>query len=448
MFDRPDNWKDLTPNERLLKRLDHMVSARGINFIDEEAESAYKERATLIRDAVELKKIPARIPVFPSHGEYPFRHAGLTPYEMYYDHENETMVNAPLSFDLEFQPDVGSILFPCSGILFEILDCKMLKWPGHGIPKESGHQFVEREYMFAEEYPHFLADPTDFLLRRFFPRVHGTLKPLEKLPSLTEHIFATTVADFIPFAAYDIQEALLKLIEAGKEAMRVIKMLTPAMMASKAAGFPSFMNFGGLAPFDIVGDLLRGSKGIMTDMYRRPEAVIAACEKLLPFIINGTLSIADRFDTPLIGLPLHKGDDYHMSPDQFKKFYWPTLKEMMQRYSEEGLIPICFAEGSYNMRLEIIADFPKGHCVWYFDKTDMKRAKEVLKDVCCIMGNVPASLILTGTPDDIRAYCKNLIDVCGKGGGFIMTTGASIDYAKPENIKAMIDFTKEYGVYR
>ena len=225
-------------------------------------------------------------------------------------------------------------------------------------------------------------------------------------------------------------------------------MLTPAMMASKAAGFPSFMNFGGLAPFDIVGDLLRGSKGIMTDMYRRPEAVIAACEKLLPFIINGTLSIADRFDTPLVGLPLHKGDDHHMSPDQFKKFYWPTLKKMMQRYSEEGLIPICFAEGSYNMRLEIIADFPKGHCVWYFDKTDMKRAKEVLKDVCCIMGNVPASLISTGTPDDIRAYCKNLIDVCGKGGGFIMTTGASIDYAKPENIKAMIDFTKEYGVYR
>jgi uroporphyrinogen-III decarboxylase len=120
----------------------------------------------------------------------------------------------------------------------------------------------------------------------------------------------------------------------------------------------------------------------------------------------------------------------------------------MLAYCEEGLMPLAFAEGSYNMRLDIIADFPKAQCVWQFDRTDMGHAKEALKDIACIMGNVPTSIMATGTPDSVKAYCKNLIDVCGKNGGFIMTNGGLIDYAKPENIRAMIDFTKAYGVYR
>jgi hypothetical protein len=47
----------------------------------------------------------------------------------------------------------------------------------------------------------------------------------------------------------------------------------------------------------------------------------------------------------------------------------------------------------------------------------------------------------------VRAYCKRLIDTVGKDGGFIMDTSVMLDEAKPENLKAMIDFTKEYGVY-
>jgi hypothetical protein len=30
----------------------------------------------------------------------------------------------------------------------------------------------------------------------------------------------------------------------------------------------------------------------------------------------------------------------------------------------------------------------------------------------------------------------------------IMTSGCSMDEAKPDTLRAMIDFTKEYGVYR
>jgi uroporphyrinogen-III decarboxylase len=62
------------------------------------------------------------------------------------------------------------------------------------------------------------------------------------------------------------------------------------------------------------------------------------------------------------------------------------------------------------------------------------------------MGNVPSALLQVGSVSEVEEYCKNLIQTCGKGGGFILTTGSVIDHAKPENVKAMVDSAKKYGV--
>jgi uroporphyrinogen-III decarboxylase len=65
------------------------------------------------------------------------------------------------------------------------------------------------------------------------------------------------------------------------------------------------------------------------------------------------------------------------------------------------------------------------------------------------MGNVPSSLLMTGTKEQVKEYCRNLIEVCGKGGGYILASGsAGIDRAKVENLRTMVEAAKEYGVYR
>jgi len=115
---------------------------------------------------------------------------------------------------------------------------------------------------------------------------------------------------------------------------------------------------------------------------------------------------------------------------------------------DEGCVPFCFAEGGYNSRLEIITDMPKGKMVWLFDNTDMTNAKKILGNIACIAGNMPTSLLTVGTVQDVKGYVKRLIDTAGKDGGFIMANGAVLDKVKPENLRAMIDFTKEYGVYK
>jgi hypothetical protein len=45
-------------------------------------------------------------------------------------------------------------------------------------------------------------------------------------------------------------------------------------------GYPSLARGFGSAPFDVLGDSLRGTRGIMRDLYRHPDKIIAACEKI------------------------------------------------------------------------------------------------------------------------------------------------------------------------
>jgi len=147
-------------------------------------------------------------------------------------------------------------------------------------------------------------------------------------------------------------------------------------------------------------------------------------------------------------MPLHKGADGFLSDEQFKKFYWPSLKQVMVGLIEGGCIPLPAAEGGYNTRLEYLKELPKGKTLWMFDQTDMAMAKEMVGDTLCLLGNVPSSLLKLGTPQEVKDYARKLIDIAGQGGGFVMCNGAFFDEAKPENVKAMVDFTKEYGVYR
>jgi len=82
------------------------------------------------------------------------------------------------------------------------------------------------------------------------------------------------------------------------------------------------------------------------------------------------------------------------------------------------------------------------------DQSDMAKAKKTLGKVACMYGNVPSALLALGTPQKVKDYVKKCIDVAGKGGGYILSNGAFFDQAKAENVKAMVDFAKEYGIYK
>jgi uroporphyrinogen-III decarboxylase len=183
-------------------------------------------------------------------------------------------------------------------------------------------------------------------------------------------------------------------------------------------------------------------------MYRQPDKLLKALDAFVPIMISMGIGAMQQTGNPLIFMPLHKGADGFLSDEQFKTFYWPSLKAVIMGLIEGGCIPFPALEGHWDSRLAVIQDIPKGKTAWMVDQSDMAQAKATLGKNACLVGNVPSSMLRLATPDKVKDYCKKLIDTIGKDGGYIMSNGAFFDEAKPENVKAMVDFTKEYGVYQ
>ena len=439
-------WTELLPEEKLEKMFESWLSQQRIDFINPEAEKAYQDRVIRIKDVTQLK-VPDRVPIYANIGFFPAYYAGISPEEAMYDYDK--LITAWRDHVLDLQPDVhGGSAIPGPGRAYEILDYRLYLWPGHGTPADTPYQCVEAEYMKADEYDTLIQDPSDFWLRTYLPRIFGALEPLKRLDPLANTVeMPFTSASLVPYGMPEVRSALEALLAAGQEAVRWRNAVSACNKALLESGFPLFTGSSTKAPFDTLADTLRGTRGIMMDMYRQPDKLLEAMERLTPLMIRMGVAGAQSAGRPLVFIPLHKGADGFMSDEQYKKFYWPTLQKVILGLIDEGLVPYIFAEGAYNTRLEIVQDVPKGKTIWHFDYTDMATAKEVLGNTACVAGNVPISMLNMGTPDEVRDYCKELIDVAGKGGGFIMTSGGVIDKAKPENVRAMIEFTKEYGVY-
>ena len=183
------------------------------------------------------------------------------------------------------------------------------------------------------------------------------------------------------------------------------------------------------------------------DMYRRPEKLLETIDMITEHTIKRVIAMVDATDGFTVSFPLHKGDDTFMSDEHFEKFYWPSLKKVIDTLIEEGIMVSLFAEGRYNRRLESIKDFPKGWVMWEFDQTDMANAKKIVGDTCCIAGNVPSSVMNIGTAKEVKAYCRKLIETCAPGGGYILTGGARATESRPENFRAFMEAAQEVGVY-
>jgi uroporphyrinogen-III decarboxylase len=244
-----------------------------------------------------------------------------------------------------------------------------------------------------------------------------------------------------------IEAALKNLQEAGRELRKWQPKMEEFNQVLKDFGIPQLYQGGVLPPFDVISHSVRGMKGTMLDMYRRPDKLLAACDFLLEKTLAKPLPPPNEYGNLRMFMTNTRGSDDFMSMKQFKTFYWPTFKKLVLTLIERGATPCIFFEGNFTSRLEYLLEFPKGKMLARFDTTDIFKAKEILKDHCCIEGNVPSSLLQMGSAQEVKDYCKKLIDVVGKGGGYILGPRSSTDEVKPENLKAMIEFTKEYGRY-
>ncbi|MBN2238885.1 MAG: hypothetical protein JW712_03850 [Dehalococcoidales bacterium] len=445
-MDKP--WEQMTPEEKRAERIRQWLEPPDIEFVSPEAKQQHRARLQRYADAYQLKE-PDRVPVDVPFTDLPLKWAGHTLKDGMYDYDLLPGIWSKFitEFEMDTFPSPAMAVLP--GRVYDMVGCHLYKYPGNGLPDEAlGFQYAEGEYMMDDEYDALIKDPSEFWMRTYLPRVFTVFEPFRKLPAYTS-IVELPGGYFANFAVPEMQKALKTMMEAGEEYMRYVRVIGGCGIEAAKIGIPS-PKMGGLAkaPFDTIGDTLRGTSGIMKDVYRHPDKLHVAMDRLADIQIEQALAACNAGGGLVVTFPLHKGADSFMSRKQFEVFYWPSLRKVINGLIDEGLIVCLFAEGSYMKRLDMVNEFPRGSVMWRFDKTDMAEAKKWLGDKCCITGNVPASLLSTGTPEAVKENCRQLIETCAEGGGYILNTGCQVDYAPPENMRAMMEAAREYGVYR
>jgi uroporphyrinogen-III decarboxylase len=409
------------------------------------AQAAYVLRWKRILDCVALKQ-PDRMPVALHATFWLAKYGGISCRELMYDCRKTAEL--AIAACEEFQPE---ICFPSTmlavGRQLEATGFQQVNWPGHGVPDNRPYQYLDREYMKAEEYDEFLFDPTGFYLNTYLPRVATVFQGLTPLATLTGSFFFEIAFAGGIFQQPAVRQAIEQLTKAGEETVQYMQEWMAFAQGLAGRGLPMSSGPGALAPYDIVADFFRGATGMMKDLFRHKDKVLQVLDKVRILHLRKVLAAATLSTNPIVFIPVHWAPDAFMSPKQFETFWWPTFRRLLLDLIEAGLIPIVLWESDCTKRLATIRDVPAGKCVYWFERTDMVTAFEALGDVVALRGNISPSVLTTGTPQDVDLAVKHLVDNVWQRGGKLILDGAFglPDETPVENVRAMFAAARKYA---
>lgn len=302
-------------------------------------------------------------------------------------------------------------------ILFSHAFPVRMKLPGIELAEDEVWQFDEKECMTVEEYDYIIQHGWDkFFWGKYLPRMipgkrAGFVGQVTTIPHL-------------------IQSEQQQIKEIKKWARRGRPVLMPAAIGH---------------PFEVLS-AARSLTEFSLDQFRRADKVIAAMEAMAPDIIALGKRKAKATRIPRIMMGAARGSSTFISPKHFEKFYLPILKQMVDAFAAEGITPLLHHDSDWGKNLPYFRELPARKFILELDgMTDIFKAKELLGDHVCLMGDVPATLLKLGTTEEVTAYVRKLINVVGKGGGFILSSGCGIPIdARRENVQAMIETGRTY----
>ena len=199
-------------------------------------------------------------------------------------------------------------------------------------------------------------------------------------------------------------------------------------------------------PFELLS-MTRGMNDFTTDLYRIKDELVEIMWSFQKEVDSAAVKDCARTGVPRAFVVGCRCGTAFLNKRQFEMFTWPFLKDGALKLIDAGITPIFHLDTNWGKALEYFLELPKGKCIIETDgETDLFRAKEVLKDHTCLAGDIPPALLTVGGASEVEEYCKKLIQVVGKGGGFILSNGCTMPMnAKHENVRAVFTALDKYG---
>jgi len=390
----------------------------------------YQQRLRRYVTAMRNEK-PDCVPIRPFVAEFTARYAGYTCQEVTHDYQKAFDAAFKCAQDFDWDAVVPNMVYVWTG-LAQAIGLRYYGIPGIGIPHDRGFNYIEpaedQAFMKEDEYDELIKDPTAFLYNVWLPRVSTEVCKPGAPSSYRNNLSCVKggMAMLAYFSAFGPQVARLR---------------EQAGTASAIAGIFK-------APFDIIADKLRGYIGLTMDMRNQPKKVLAACEALMPHLCHVGLTTADPAQQVPIGFWMHRGCVPFINPKQFDSHYWPTLKPIIQEFWKNGHQTLFYAEGKWKPHFDTFRELPDRSIVFHCDRDDIFEVHRRLHDKFAISGGVPNTLLSFGKPEEVRDLCRRILGEVARDGGYIMDAGAIMqDDARVENLRAMTEATREFGVY-
>ena len=411
-------------------------------------------RKKRLDDALNLRK-PDRVPVAPLVVHYyPTRIKDISNREAHYDTAKtmQAWKEATIRHDWDAAVPWGSLI-NAPGL--DALGILQVKWPGNSLGPNQPFQWVESEYMQQDEYDEILSDPNGFAVKKLWPRISTVLAPLGGMATMPppplaylSHAYALPGLLGEMISASPLKNILKQMLELAEAHEKIKALAIGYSMEMMHTGFPLSYGTVTIPAFDLISDSLRGLRGSSLDMFQVPDKLLALIDMFIPMTIGGTIAMAKQTGSTGVFIPMHRGSAGFMSDAQFAKFYWPGFKALILGLIDAGLTPIPLFEGDYTPRLSYLQELPPKKIYAHFDTVDRIKAKKAIGDIMCFWGNVPASLMCSGTPQQVKDDVKTLIDIFGDNGGLIIDSTMGLpDESRPENVQALTEAVHEYGVY-
>lgn len=360
-------------------------------------EELHKTRLTRILDAVALRQ-PDRVPVVLEYSGFAAYVTGTSMAKFLRSPVNalETMIEAYHLVGAADAINYGTF-WPyglCNDYMAKV------RVPGVDLPDNEMWQVIESERMHRKDYDRILQIGwpdffSDYMQNRIFNDV-----PPAYLPPNLPHV--------------DVRKAWRRI---GVPVLSGGDVSTPFELLCGARSLPAFA----------------------ADLIEIPDMVTAAMNAITPHLAADTIAKAKKKGYPLVWIGGWQSAPCILSPAMWERFVWPYLLELVNEVAAGGLITLLHLDSNWTRELIRFREFPRGKCIVALDgETDIFKAKEILGDHLCIMGDVPASMLYLENPETIHTYCRKLIEKLGPE-GFILQSGCDIPAnAKLENVKAMV----------
>jgi len=375
--------------------------------------------------------MPDRVPIRPFVAEFCAKYAGFTCQEVTHDYAKAYDAVLKTAADFDWDAMVCNMVWVWTG-LTQAIGLKYYAIPGIHIPADTGFQYREPPedgaFMRADEYDRLIADPTEFLLNAWLPRVADPVAAIGE-PVTSAHNLSW------------LKGGMAMMQYFSSIGGQVRQMRERSGTVSAIAGILK-------APMDILADKLRGYMGLLDDLETQPRKVLAACEALAPHLYRVAFDSSDPSGTVPIGFWMHRSCVPLVSPAHFGNIFWPTLRPIIEELWRNGRQTLFYAEGNWDYHLDDFARLPDHSIVYHMDQADPAKVRRKLGSRFCLSGGIPNALLAYGKPDQVRTKCREILESVGREAPYIMDASAIVQNdASVENMRALTETTLEHGGY-